>query len=88
MSFDNLNEGDTIAFMLNSSFDSTGFTMSEADYLVQFGGGASGGTLTISNVKAKAKAKAPSGQPLPGLLAVLLVGGAGAGALKLRKHRA
>ena len=88
--FSELHEGDSIAFTLNSSVESTAFLVSDSDYVVKFGeGGTGGGTPTISNIKASrgSKSGAPSGQPLPGLLAVLLVGGAGAGALKLRKRR-
>ncbi len=80
-------EGDSLYFMLNSSLQSAAFTQVDGDYVVHFDPTDVGGkTITISNLKASGGG-APSGQPLPGLLAILLVGGAGAGALKLRKRR-
>ena len=85
-----LNEGDSVGFYY---IDSAGETFNSdllnhvggATFGVVFSGGeVGGGALTISNIKTK---PCPSGMPLPGFLAILLVGGAGAGALKLRKHR-
>lgn len=87
-----LNEGDSVGFYY---IDSAGETFNSdllnhvggATFGVVFSGGeVGGGALTISNIKIKTK-PGPSGMPLPGFLAILLVGGAGAGALKLRKHR-
>ena len=88
-----LNAGDRVGFYLQRN---NGVTVYETAFVVRHGAdylefdknGGSGKdeAMSISNVKTKSAA--PSGQPLPGLLAVLLVGGVGAGALKLRKRRA
>ena len=43
--------------------------------------------MTITDVSA-VPPSVPTGAPLPGVLAVLLIGGLGAGSMKLRKHRA
>ena len=81
-----LKSSDSVGFYYISSSGATVTSDSlvevgEGEYKVVFGGGTVGGdALTIKNVR-------PTGQPLPGFLAILLVGGAGAGALKLRKSR-
>lgn len=87
-----LKAGDRVGFYLERNngdtiYESVFTTKHGTDY-IEFdknGGTGKDEWMSISNVKAS---PAPSGQPLPGLLAVLLIGGVGAGALKMRKHRA
>ncbi len=88
-----LNAGDRVGFYLDRNNGDVIYTTSFAekhgtDYLdfTKNGTGSSKDEwMSISNVKAVART---SGAPLPGLLAVFLVGGLGAGALKMRKRRA
>lgn len=88
-----LSAGDRVGFYLQRN---NGVTVYETAFVVRHGedylafekngGSGNGAAMSISNMKTTSAP--PSGQPLPGLLAVLLVGGIGAGAFKLRHHRA
>ena len=87
-----LSAGDRVGFYLERNNGDTIYTTAFAskhgtDYLdfTKNGTGSSKDEwMSISNVKAVGHVTA--GRPLPGILAVLLIGGLGAGAAKLRKR--
>ena len=89
-----LSAGDRVGFFLERNNGDTIYTTAFAtkhgtDYLdfTKNGTGSSKDEwMSISNVKAVGHVTA--GGPLPGVLAVLLIGGLGAGSMKLRKRRA
>ncbi len=89
-----LKAGDRVGFFLDRN---NGDTVSTWDFAEKHGvtyidftkngvGSSKDEWMSISDPVAKVHA--PAGAPLPGVLAVLLVGGMGAGALKLRRRRA
>ena len=86
-----LKAGDRVGFYLErnngSTVYSTEFVEKHGTTYLEFEKNGSGKDewMPIGNVKAVGHV--PSGAPLPGLLAMLLVGGAGAGSMKLIKRR-
>lgn len=88
-----LKAGDRVGFYLDRKNGETVYatafvTKHGTDYLEFDKNGGSGKDEWMSIEGVKAVGSVPTGAPLPGALAVLLVGGIGAGAMKLRRHRA
>jgi len=89
-----LSAGDRIGFYLERNngdtiYESFFVAKHGVDYLEfdkNYSGSSKDEWMSISNVKAVGHVTA--GGPLPGVLAVLLIGGLGAGSMKLRKRRA
>ena len=89
-----LKSGDRVGFYLERKNGDTIYTtvfatfhnMDYIDFTKNGVGSSKDEWMSISNVKAVGHVTA--GGPLPGVLAVLLIGGLGAGSMKLRKRRA
>lgn len=74
----NVADGETIVNFNQSSYTGTGHGGGSSDW----------DDWMVISVSATPASSAPTGAPLPGALAALLIGGLGAGSMKLRKRRA